>query len=177
MKNTIKWIMGGIGTIAVTVISDRISDSTKDIPVLNTIVNFFKSIYEALFKVFNIEVRIWVLLVIIIGLVIFFLVISRFSADPPKPPYYTYNEDIFHDWLWKWDWIYSEDKWQVSGLTPYCANCDVELAVDTNFLRASAKCPNCKRYFDDNRNLMEYGSDVLKLIEAKVKKGNYRRNF
>lgn len=167
-----KWYWTGLGTIAVTIIADNISEYTKNIPILKYIVNFFKWIYAEIYGLLNFQVKIWVVL---LGCLVLILLqkLLKFSGNKTSelPSFYGYTSDKFHNWIWKWKWQNYGRGWEIDNLTPYCNICDVELSLGGSIYSPSARCPSCHTLFGEyQQRQVEFAGDAEKLIRAKATK-------
>lgn len=88
-----------------------------------------------------------------------------------NPEFFEYNEDIFYDVKWKWDW--NLDK-QVLNLRPFCPHCEKELysTFDTLLNQTEFVCTVCDKQIanvnSSNRNFVP--DSVKKSIVRKLKK-------
>jgi hypothetical protein len=170
-----KWYWAALGTILLTIVSDSIAEKTKEIPILNNVVFFFRWLYRKVAKFLNLEVKMWV---IIVFFLLAYLIwswskrLAKYSAPPPA--FYNYTSDRFHNWTWKWNWQKLPEGWKIKDLAPYCTQCDVELGMNT--FAGTARCPSCHTeygYYGTSQPF-EPISDAERLVRAKANKMIHR---
>ena len=168
------WFWAAIGAITITVISDNISEKTKNIPVLNFVVGAFKWVYVNVARVLNSQIKLWI--VLMFGVAVY--IISRLlrnlkKGEPNLPAFYNYRSDRFKNWTWKWRWENFGRGWEVTDLAPYCSDCEVELSIGGSLFQITARCPSCGKDFGQySRSGLpcENRGDADKLIRARATK-------
>jgi hypothetical protein len=159
----------GIGGFLTTIISENIKEYTKNIPILKYIILFFTSIYSFISRFLNLEVKVWiigVLLIVISGTVWLFVKLS----GSQEPPYRNYTSEVFRSWLWRWTWKHYEDGWKLEKLRPYCRGCETQLVISRDYWGATAKCPKCGQQFSESQNSIEYTEEIEKLIISEAER-------
>lgn len=159
-------ISGGIG---LWVAGKSAYDAAKKLPILGVVVQGFKWLSDMVTSTLNLPLKVWNILLVAILSYGFYLLI-RYVRRRMKPDYAKYTQDIFRNWIWKWDWRRVDSVWRVDNLRAYCPNCDVEL-VDLDILDSTrSKCPEKKEiYVNDD----EPKEEIIRLIQAKVDKKCY----
>lgn len=141
--------------------------------IIFTIIATAVTLYEMQsFMLFNVVM----VFLIILSLATSFHLIIGLIFNIANPEFFEYNEDIFYDVKWKWDW--SLDK-EVLHLRPFCATCNEELLshFDSLLNQTEFVCTKCDKQIanvnSSNRNFVT--QSVKSSIVRKLKKED--KNF
>lgn len=153
--NKNNWLKGATGTIVLGIITSFVYDWIKDKPILSTITSIFKSIWEFLVQLMQVELKIWW---IVLGLTVYLIGQKgvreyRKSITPELPENLkNYVSASFRNWNWKWGWQWDgrNKKWIVKNLWPYCKKCDIELLDKSDIINKAIECPKCRQRFTNN---------------------------
>lgn len=174
MKKINSWAVGTpAGVVLLGIISCFIYDYIKNKPLLSSITGFYNSVSGFFIGFVHIDIRLWIALTAIAAYAILKKIIKNLLASPPLPDFIAYKKDVFHFWIWRWDYEFVNGSWMAKDLTPYCPECDVELSLGQNIYRTWATCPKKKNSFEQSNNQYESADDVEKLIRAKINKMEY----
>ncbi|HYE08636.1 MAG TPA: hypothetical protein VEF53_00500 [Patescibacteria group bacterium] len=146
-KNWIKssWTIS-IGTAIFSLLLTMGYDYSKSKPILSTILQILKEIWNFTILVLNFNFKVWWLIVgIIVLIAITYLVINSKPEETFKPDFYSYREGKFKLWRWSWNWKWNNSKnvWCISDLTAHCPNCDTPLIEHSSIYGLIFDCPRC----------------------------------
>jgi hypothetical protein len=176
-----KFLTGSVlGIIILGLSTNWIYDLLKTVPIIGFISKILNIVRVSVINFFMFSIPIWSIILIIAVMVIVIALINSFNKEKPAP-YLNYREDVFKNWVWKWD--YTIDG-VITNVTPYCPKCDVMLVTNNIGRRntssyTEARCPNCEkewRAYDDyyiaqNQNQsVEFLEEIQNLIISKVRK-------
>ncbi|WP_276482321.1 hypothetical protein [Paraflavitalea pollutisoli] len=181
-KKETKWYWIALGTVTLSVVSDNISEYTKNIPVVKQIVDLFKWLYTISERFLTMQFPLWSYLLFSICVWgIFRLLKSMFKDTNQHPSFYTYNKDKFRFWIWRWEWVWSEryNSWVITNLLSFCPVCDVGLLHVGS--HKQVRCPKCQtRWPDDGAFYAEHEyedkDDIEQLILANVRSMESKQN-
>jgi hypothetical protein len=147
MKNR-SWLKSpwtiSIGTALFSLLLTMGYDYSKNKPILSTILQILKGIWNFIILFLNFNLKVWWLIAgIIVIITIIYLVISLKQKETFKPDFYNYREGKFKLWRWSWSWNYSRNSWHISDLTAHCPNCDTPLINYTSIYGLVFDCPRC----------------------------------
>lgn len=128
-----------VGSIALGVIASFVYDGIKHVPILTGLKTVFLWIWN---HILNLEVRLWLVMVILIAVYFVYKVVSGKSG----PEFTNYREDQFDGFTWTWDWYLSSSsrKWQTKDITPLCPECKTTMHYWYGALNCyQANCPRC----------------------------------
>lgn len=176
-----KWIKSpwtvSLGTALFSLLGTVLYDYFKEKPILTTINQGVNWLVERFTNFINLEIKLWLILVILAALVlIFILYILIENKKVRKPEFLNYKEDRLKKWRWSWEWKWSETRkaWIISNLEPHCPNCGTTLMEDSNALMFHGfGCPRCDFYagtekFEDPRKIEALILDNLNRKESNL---------
>ena len=174
-----KWLKGTAGTIILGLITSFVYDFIKEKPILSTIASIFKSIWDFLYQILDAELKIWWIILLVIGIKLFQKLSKEYykSKIPSLPENLkNYVNDNFSNWLWKWEWNWHGDskKWIITSLRPYCKKCDIELLNKSNVFDYAMECPKCRTRFESTRRETDDYDGVKAVIYDNVRKKNLK---
>lgn len=138
-------LFGGV----ITILSSGIYDFIKAKPILSSLKFLALWLWN---QIFEFEIKIWHLLLILIFIVAISIILKRVSKnDNPKSniKFTDYIRDKIHEteWSWTWEHNFLENKWEVHNIIPICKKCGTRMQYETSYgANLTAKCPRC-----DNR--------------------------
>lgn len=121
------------------VIFTAIYDLIKDKPILSTLINVFKWIWN---KLFEIQIPLWIILLLIILIILF----RKFKPKKNNQisDFRKYTKDEFDGILWKWRWERNyNNKWSAQKITPVCDKCGTTTLLNEEYMDVYATCPRC----------------------------------
>lgn len=176
--NIKKFIMNpwtiGIGTTILGVICTAIYDAINKQVTFTTIKTFLVNIWGLIIKFLMVNVKMWLILVVIIILVFILWIISKIVTAKDKneePEFINYKKDklLGHDWEWTWEKNYN-GQYEIKNLSLICSKCETPLYPEESF-RPRLKCLRCDEVVDlDIKKIKQ----VEFLIIDNVKKGQYK---
>ena len=102
---TSSWTIG-IGTTFFGFLLSILYDSLKNKPILSTIGQILQFIWNCIISVLSFKLKVWWVLVGIVGIIISLYFISKIQDI--KPDFYNYTEGVFKHWRWTWKWKWNK---------------------------------------------------------------------
>lgn len=190
MKKIFKsiWILFLLPVI-VTVVGGIITSKLQDINILEGILSFLKWIFNSIVFILNINIPLWVLL--IVGIIIFailLIIVKINDASNIKKWYEDYNDDIYEGIRYAWNYSELYNEITIKNFRPICNKCKGELIKRSsygNYYYGTAQnyCPNCDKILKTpnseeidianvyvHNKLIKMQEDVKKQINTKNKK-------
>ena len=165
-------------SITMTIISFLLTichDFVKEKPVLTTIGNIFKWIWDALLQLLTVEIKLWWILIGIVLLrIVFFIIKNLKSSENFEPDFIKYKEDSFKRWEWSWDWEWNENKraWIIKDLKAHCPECSTPLVDHSSHFGLNFKCPRCEYRAEDSACEEPFNIERIILDNIKRKRKN-----
>lgn len=153
MKKFIKSAWGvGIGTTLLGFILTVIYDLVKSKPILSTIWNIIKAIWNFIIMVLNLELKLWWILLGIIVLILILLVIVKIddvkNADASNVSFLNYKSDTIQGWKWEWSWKKNYNgQYEIDNLYPVCDSCGTMLASKHDY-QNTLYCVRCGKTYN-----------------------------
>lgn len=166
------WTITIGGTVIGSIIVSLIIDSTKNKPLLSTIVLSLNWIYTTIIKLLIYTIPVYMILLIVFVLILILLgliYIKDTSNKINSPVFINYTTDKLKVFKWSWHWHYNTHikKWQMVDLTIHCPN----LNCDTKMLTCGSYgsyvyylCPRCNYQIDSTQRNFE----EIHIIEALI---------
>jgi hypothetical protein len=134
-------IFGAIISITLTAIYDFI----KDKPILSTLLQFLKWIWN---NIFEFSFSVWQILAVL--LVIYLVNKIRPKKKRESPKFLSYVSDEFDNktWKWNWKWNPSTQKYNVINLIPLCNKCGTATILNSEYIDKYATCPRCDNFMN-----------------------------
>lgn len=133
-----------VGPVIIGFILTVLYDYFKNKPVLSTIWEIIKFLWNLVVSFLNLRLKIWWLLVGIASLALILYVISELQNV--KPYYFNYTEGLFKrwKWTWKWEWDKYEKAWDIKELCAHCPDCGTFMIHYKNIYDGEEySCPRC----------------------------------
>ncbi len=132
----------------------------------------FEYLYILILKFLNFEIRVWWIIVFLIGAIGILYLIDKFQVkEPDSPNNLIYKKDNFKGWLWTWQWEWNayQNSWNVSNLKAHCPKCET-LLIDTKYFtnEISFDCPRCS--FNHKERDIELPSKIEMLILDNIRR-------
>lgn len=164
------WVVG-IGTAAVGgVISSLIVDFVNGDSIFSAIGTFFSFLARIVVEFFNLQIKVWCLLVFGIVVVIMLIILSKYldrKQENEKPSFLDYTSDSF--WGICWEWTYEKQydgKYMLDEVYPLCPKCKMALKRSYGYWEPM-KCVRCNiEYNIDSSN----EDDAKLMIQDNIKK-------
>lgn len=117
-KNWIKspWSIS-IGTAIFSLLLTIGYDYSKNKPILSTIMQILKGIWNFIISVLNFNIKVWWLIVgVFVLIAIIYFVVNFKQEETVRPDFCSYREGKFKKWRWSWNWKlnYSKNAWCIS---------------------------------------------------------------
>ena len=164
----------GISTTILGVIVTGIVDAIKQQTIFTTMKIIFVKIWDMIIKFLNLEIKMWVILILIIALILVVFIISRiltYREDNKMPEFIRYTKDELLGYVWEWTWEKNYNgRYEIKNLTPICSKCETPLIPESNF-RPLLKCLRCNEYIEWDARKLE---QVKVLITDNANKGQYK---
>ncbi len=135
-----------IGTAIFSLILTMLYDYFKSNPILTTIIQLIKFIWNGLISLLTFELKMWwIILFTIVVIIIIHFAKKTATTERILPFFYNYNQEKFKKWLWSWTWQWEEYKnaWLITNLTAHCPKCETALIENSSRYRLSFNCPRC----------------------------------
>lgn len=144
------------------------------------LLNLFSIVFSKIWSLLNFKLLIPIWLIIIIGIIVFFVIkfvsifITSSIEEPQKPEWYFYRMDEFDDKLFTWEYGYDyyNKIATIENLHQICKKCHCELSF--NGFSSIYYCPNCRAKYQEVAS--HRLSDIGKLIQHKIKQGEYKES-
>ena len=119
------WVIS-VGSAVFSLILTMIYDYAKAKPIFSSIGTILRGIFSGILIFLNFNIKVWWILVAIIGIIMILYVMYRINSKVTPPQFHGCREDRLKKWKWTWAWSFDkfENKWHVSNLTAHCPNCD-----------------------------------------------------
>lgn len=131
----------------ISIIFTAIYDYIKEKPFFSTLSYIINWIWNT---VFEFELNIWKIILIIIGFTIIKKIIKFLSKnDTSTNDWLNYTEDSIEGLKWRWKWRKNPltHKWNVDDIRIVCSNCGTSMNMDYNITYGDnfAECPRCDK--------------------------------
>lgn len=110
--------------VIVTVVGGIITSKLQDINILEGILSFLKWIFNSIVFILNINIQLWVLL--IVGIIIFailLIIVKINDASNIKKWYEDYNDDIYEGIRYAWNYSELYNEITIKNFRPICNKC------------------------------------------------------
>ena len=122
-------------------------DYSKNEPILSTVWNLFKWIWNLIISILNFDLKVWWILIALAVFIGIIYLIDKFKQKESfKPDFYGYREDKVKKWKWTWTWEWNNFKkaWIISNFRAHCPNCDTPMIEHSSSIYGvSFDCPRC----------------------------------
>ena len=170
--------------ILVTIIGGLVEAKIESVNILEGMLNFLKWIFNGIIFILNINIPLWILLMIGIILLALLFIIAKITSNnvSAKKWYEDYTDDFFNGIRYAWEYSESYNKFKIENFRPVCNKCKGELiprksignhyyAMEKNY------CPNCdkileKPSFEEIETAHVYAINKLKKECEKIKENN-----
>lgn len=145
------WAKGAILCAILGILFTMGYDNFKSKPLLSTIWQVVKGVWNFIISALNFNLKVWWLIVGIIIIIAIIYLVTKFrqgEKETVRPDFWNYREGKFKRWRWTWDYKlnYSGKAWNISDLTAHCPNpnCDTSLIdYSSNIHGLRFDCPRC----------------------------------
>lgn len=157
------WIIGTGTAIIANVIGPIIYAHIENIEILRAFTQIWgkilMSIKQGIVGVITLEVPLWIILIVIVGVIGVRVIGMKFKGDASlKEDFLENTEEVYKQWLFTWKYTKRSEGYFINGDTfrPIC-KCRCELVnkqskVEGEYIISSANgylyCPNCQQYYD-----------------------------
>jgi phage FluMu protein Com len=138
------WILGIGTTIIASPFADMLSDKVKSIPILSYFIKLLTWLWQSILSIFTYRVSVWFVLTIIVAVFAVKKLVDKIKKVE-IPEYSDYNEGVFFNWIWKWEYKFDnvKGKWSIINLRPFCPNCNTMLLNNSTYIDIQYNCPRC----------------------------------
>ena len=164
-----KWWATGI---LLPVIASAIWDYAKEKPLLTTLMSWASLMYNILLVVLTFEVKVWQILVCIIGILCVLLLNAKLKSNTNKYKFLSYQSDTLKQWKWTWHikMDYNRNLYDIRELYPNCSDCDMAMIDYSSYNAEGYICPKCEQKYINGRGYFEDKTFITAMISDKIKK-------
>lgn len=145
-KTTSSEIKIAIVGAAATVVFTAIWDWIKQKPILTTLINILKWLWQ---NIFEFRFALWQILALLIIYKIIRTLIKKTVKETQtenKNEWLNYTEDDIDGIKWKWFWQKNAlGKWNIENLRPICNKCGTSMKLHEIGSYDYADCPRCEK--------------------------------
>ena len=120
-------------------------DFLKQKPVLNTIGNILRGIWNFIISFLNFDIKVWWILCFIVLVIITVLLIAKFSKNNENsglPKFLEYKSQWLKGYRFSWYWKKGYDGgWNLANFKIHCPKCDTPMASTQYYDKYN--CPRC----------------------------------
>ncbi len=118
-----------IGTVLLSIIISIIKDLFDGVQVLSTLINISKWVWNVIVGFFNLDVKMWLFVVLLlVGVLIRWVVqrqIEKSEDTAIGKSNDSYQSDVIFGTKWRWSWRqYENGNYDAVSLTALCGKCD-----------------------------------------------------
>lgn len=170
--------------VFVTIIGGLVQAKIENVNILEGMLNFLKWIFRSIIFILNVNIPLWVLLIIgiILFIILFIIAIIANNNINHKKWYEDYTDDFYNDIRYAWEYSEVYNKFKIENFRPVCNRCKGELIQRENignhyYGMKKNYCPNCNIILE-NPNFEEietahiYVTNKLKKEYEKLKSNN-----
>lgn len=167
-----------LSTIIASVVGSLVFKEPRDL--LRNLFSFFSEIIKKTFSFLasGITLPVWlVIFMAILSIVLICIVAYNILNKEQQTTRYNYTEDMINGIKWRWQWDFG----RISGLTPFCPNCDLVLSYmepwrwDSNPM-TEFNCDHCSRTVGTIKGDYNYAIGFVKReIDRKQRNNLYKR--
>lgn len=159
----------------ISIMFTAIYDWAKEKPIFSTFTYMTRWIWN---KIFEFELKIWQIILIILGFTIIkrtikFLSKNNISTNDEND-WLNYTEDSIEGLKWRWKWNRNplNHKWNVNDIRIACNNCGTSMNMDYDISYAEnfAECPRCDRKINRFKDV----DKIEAIIIDNVQRGLYK---
>ncbi|HLO72687.1 MAG TPA: hypothetical protein VK164_02010 [Flavobacterium sp.] len=152
----------------ISILFTAIYDWLKQKPLLTTLLDIIKWLWK---NIFEFEIKIWLLLIIIIVYKISKIIIKSFNKPKnittTSKSFINYSEETIDGIKWKWKWEKNPltGKINIQDLKPICNKCGTSMDLNENGYKVYADCPRCDNEISNFKDTQKIEAIIIDNVQ------------